>query len=129
MDIVQPEAPAKLMSTIEYLLGAGGLPLLLIGLVLSVVGLLMVTRPVNRRAIAIYAILSLLPGVLAAYAIYSGCVEFREMATATATAELPKPSDFADVAGRAMSNGFWGTIGMILPSLLAIIAFARASRD
>lgn len=119
------EAPLQ-MSNIEYLLSAGGMPLLLFGAVLSIVGLLMATRPVNRRAIGIFAILSLLPGLLAAYGIYTGCIEFRAMA---ASDMPPKPADFAAVAGRAMSQGFWGIVGTSLPSFFAVIAFLRSSSD
>ncbi|MAG94334.1 MAG: hypothetical protein CMJ48_11360 [Planctomycetaceae bacterium] len=119
-----PEAELQQVSNIAFLLRAGGIPFLALGLFLCIFGVVLAARPTNRVAITVYAFLSLLPGLFAMFAVYAACGEFGDMAVSPGPT---KPSVIVSVAGRAMSYGFFGLLGTILPTILAIIAFARLS--
>ena len=118
-------APQPQVTVINFLLHNGGLPYLGLGMFLSLIGVALVIIPKNRLAIIIYAFVSLLPGILAMFAIYSTFADFSSMAL---SATAPEPTEFAAVTARAISCGLMGILGTILPTVLAIIAFSRLSK-
>lgn len=117
-----PNSSVQQMSNLFVLLRAGGLPLAALGVLLTIAGLFIVLRPQRRTVVAWYAAISLLPGALAVMLVYAACTDFTTMA---ASAEPPKPSEFAAAVGRAMSFSFFGLISVLVPETLAIIAFLR----
>ncbi len=116
------EVEVQQLSTFLILLRAGGLPMFGLGLLFSLWGVLNVARPQSRHLILVQTLLSLLPGVLAMLAIYAASANFLAMAVLPTS---PKPSELADVTTYAMSCGFFGIAGTIMPVALGLIAFWR----
>ncbi len=114
------------MSDLEFLLRSGGLSLLGLGLLLALCGGYFIVRPQYGSALMIYALATLLPATLALLAIYSACGQFTAMGKAEVS---PKPAEFASVVGYAMSSGFFGILGTLLPTVMAWIAFSRAAKQ
>jgi hypothetical protein len=121
---VEIEAQVQQMSNLTYLLQAGGLPFLVMGVIMGIVGLILLLKPRRTVTAAIYAFVSLLPGVIALISVYTACSEFVEMGSSPAP---PKPAELFGVIGRAMGRCFYGLLATLIPMLLAIIAFIRAS--
>ena len=127
-----PEENVQQLSTLAVLIRAGGVPMFGLGILFSLWGILNVVRPRNRHLILVQTLLSLLPGIFAMMAIYAACREFNMMATLPAA---PKPGEIAAVAGFAMSCGFFGIAGTIMPVTLGMVAswrlgfFSPGSRD
>lgn len=119
------ETDAPQMSTIVYLLRSGGSPFLAFGLLLAIAGIVLILIRPSRTLVLIYAVVSLIPGLLAMVAVFGACSEFIEM---SGSPQLLKPTDFANVAGRGMSCGFFGLFSTLISSLLAALAFFRAPR-
>ena len=117
--------PPQQMSYFGFLLRAGGLSFFLLGLALSVVGVVLIAKPKFRAGVTIYACLSPLPGLAALVASYSAYGQFSAMATSSVA---PKPAEIAAVTGYAMSSGFFGILGTILPMAVAILAMSRSQR-
>ncbi len=117
------EENVQQLSEIPFLLRAGGNYLLFLGVVLALWGLVNVLIPRMRALILMQSLLSLLPGLLAMMAIYSACTE---LAVLAASPTLPKPADLAQLAGYAMSCGFWGLAGTMVPMTLGLLALWRA---
>ena len=120
-----PEAQVHQIPEFIFLLRAGGFPYFALGLFLSLFGVVLVAIPKSRLAITIYALLSLLPGLLAMVAIYSACGKLVEISLSTTA---PKPAEFAAMTAHAMSCGFLGILGTLLPTILAVVAFWRCSK-
>lgn len=116
------EAQFEQISNLTYLLKAGGLPFLILGLVIGIVGLVLVLKPRRTSTVAIFAFVSLLPGVIAMIMVYTSCSEFVEMGSSPAP---PKPAELFGIIGRAMGRCFYGLLATLIPMLLAIIAFLR----
>lgn len=107
---------------LQFLLSAGGFPLLAFGLGFSLWGLWNVFKLPGAGLIVAQVVMSLIPGIIAMVAIYAACIDFTELATAQ---NAPTPATFAAVTGRAMSYGFCGLLATIVPVLLGAIAFHR----
>ena len=120
---VEIEVQVQQISNLTYLLKAGGLPFLVMGVLMGIVGLILVLKPRRTSTVAIYAFVSLLPGVIATIMVYTACTEFVEMGTSLVA---PKPAELFGVIGRAMGRCFYGLLATLIPMLLAIIAFLRA---
>jgi hypothetical protein len=119
---IMPEAQPQQIPTIGWLLQSGGLAPLAFGLILAVVGLIFVIRP-NRTAGLMIAVLSLLPAIFGLVVVYSAAVDYVEMA---ASPRVPKPSEFAEITGRAMGSSFCALLGTIVPLFVAVLAQSRA---
>lgn len=119
---VEVEQQVQRMSNLGYLLQAGGLPFLAMGLVLVLAGLILLMKRRQRVSVAIYACCLLLPGVVALVAVYTACSEFVELASSP---DVPRPAELFGVLGRAMGRCFFGLLATLVPMLLAIIAFLR----
>jgi len=115
-------APAVQRSDIAFFLSGGGLPLLAIGLAMSLWAVFNIAFSPSRRWMLVQCFWSLLPGVIAIVVIYQSYVEFAELAIAP---QPPKPAVFAKVTGRIISCGFLGLISTILPVTLGLIGIAR----
>ena len=120
-----PEAEVQQISTIMWLLKAGGFPFLLLGLIVAAIGLFLAWRRTSRMTCILFAGISILPGLLTLLAIYAAFKQFGELA---ASPEVPKPSDLARVISYGTSAGFFGILGTMVSMTSAIAAFAR-SRD
>mgnify|MGYP003113105836 CR=1 FL=1 len=118
-----PEAQLKQMSNIEHLLRSGGAPFLVLGIMLAIGGCVLLCSPRRRRTVVVFAVLSLLPGFIATGTIYSASVAFTDMANNPVGFKI---HDFATLTSRAMSCGIFGLLATIVPSALAIVAFARS---
>lgn len=112
----------EVLSPLQFLLAAGGLPLLSFGIVFSIWGIWNIFRPTSTTSILSQLVLSLIPGIIAMAAIYFACTEFTAMASATTP---PAPAVLAGTAGRAMSYGFMGLLSTILPVLLGVVAIRK----
>lgn len=119
---VEIEAQVQQISNLTYLLKVGGLPFLVLGLVIGIVGLVLVLKPRRTSTVAIFAFVSLLPGVTAMILVYTSCSEFVEMANSPTV----KPAELFGGIGRAMGRCFYGLLATLIPMILAIIAFLRA---
>jgi hypothetical protein len=109
-------------SVLVWLVRSGGWPLLLLGLVFAAVGvLLMVIRP-SRVAVVVHALLSLLPALIGLFAVYAAASDYSGLASSPSP---PKPTEFAEVTGRAMSFSFFGLLGTLLASFFAVLALSR----
>lgn len=119
---VEIEVQVQQISNLTYLLKAGGLPFLVMGVLMGIVGLILVLKPRRTSTVAIFAFVSLLPGVIAMIMVYTSCSEFVEMGSSPAF----KPAEVFGVIGRAMGRCFYGLLATLIPMLFAIIAFLRA---
>jgi|GEM_PF-3495779 hypothetical protein len=120
-----PGDQVQQLSYFGFLFRAGGLSYLLLGLALSVVGVALIAKPRFPLGTKIYACLSPLPGLAALLATYSAYGQFSAMAMSSTA---PKPAEIATVAGYAMSSGFFGILGTILPMAIAMVAISRSQR-
>jgi len=116
------EAQIQQISNIPYLLQEGGVPFLAMGLILGFVGLIFVIKPQRPSTVAIYAFVSLLPGIIAMIGVYVSCSEFVEMGTSP---DVPKPDKLFGVIGRAMGRSFYGLLATLIPMFFSTIAFLR----
>ena len=119
-----PNDEPQQILTIIWLLTSGGLKLLALGLILAGIGLVLLIRP-HRLASTILAFLTFLPVVVGAITVYSAASDYAEMAASPTT---PKPSEFAELTGRAMSSSFCALLGTALAVFFAVLVLlARAS--
>lgn len=119
------EPSQQVLSPLRYLFLTGGISLTAIGAVMTIWGVINVWRPRRAGLICAQSLLSLIPGAIAVVAIYLNCVRFQEMAGASS---IPKPGEFAEVTGQAMSFGFFGLVSTMVPVFLGMCAFYRLCR-
>jgi len=117
------QAEPQQVSTLSWLLQSGGLPPLVLGLVFALIGIVFIIRP-NRAASLILAFLSLVPAIFGLIAVYSAATAYAKMA---ASSTMPKPSEFAELTGLAMSSSFCGLLGTLLSVFIAVLAMSRAN--
>ncbi|KAA5543147.1 hypothetical protein FYK55_12755 [Roseiconus nitratireducens] len=118
-----PDAQYEQTNTFFWLLSAGGLPLLGLGLLLAAIGIVLIIWPL-RRASFVLVLLSILPAVLGLITVYSAAVDYGEMAGLSTP---PKPAEFAAATSRAMSSSFFGLLGTIVALIPSLAAVARAT--
>ena len=121
-----PEAqPPQQTSTIVWLLQSGDHAALVLGLTLSLVGIVLVRRP-NRKASIVLAFLSLLPGIVGLFAVYSAASDYSDLAVSQ---RAPEPLEFLEITRRAMGSSFCGVIGTLIPIFIAVLALSRSYKD
>ena len=94
-----PEAETQQIPTIIWLLQSGGWAPLAWGFIVALIGIVPIVRPKLNASIFV-GILSLTPLIIGLFTVYFAASEFAEMAASTTP---PKPAEFAEVTGRAMS--------------------------
>lgn len=122
-DVGLEEAQIEQISNLACLLKSGGLPFLVMGLVLGIAGLILLLKSRRRSTAAVFAVVSLLPGFIAMILVYMACSEFVEMGTSPT---IPKPAEVFGIIGRAMGRCFYGLLATLISMLLAIIVLLRA---
>lgn len=118
-----PEEGFRQLSVLGYLIREVSLPILAVSLVATIWGIFNLLRASNPANCRLQLLFSLLPGVIALFAIYSACSHFLALG---ASPTPPKPADFAEVAGRGMSHGFFGVAGTLLPVFLGMLSSWRS---
>lgn len=117
-----PEASAaQQINFFQFILSAGGLPLVASGLVFCIWGVVNIVR-VPKPGWILAQAWSCLPGVFAMIAIYSAYQSFATIATSPTQ---PKPTEIAAVVGAAFSHGFLGIACSLVPITLGLVAFGR----
>ena len=118
------EAEVVRISDFAFLLQAGGAPLLALGAGLAIWGFVNLLWPRNRHLILLQSLASLVVGIGAAVAVYGACHDFAELASLP---NPPKPKEFAEAVGRAMSYSFCGLLATVTPLLLGAVAAWRCA--
>ena len=121
MQEVQPQ----IFPILAELLKSGGLVLLTLGFILAAIGIVALIQP-KRTPSTILAFLSLLPSVLGLVAVYSAAIDLHQLYGLQSS---PKPSHIGEIASRALSYGFCGFLGTIVPMAFAILALLRAQKS
>lgn len=119
-----PEEPVQQVSLFSYLATNSPLPVVAVGLILVVIGIILVVSSKSRMAAKVYALVSPLPGILALVAIHGA---HSRMATMASSSVAPKPAEFMGAVSAAVTAGFSGLIATILAMGLAIVAISRVS--
>jgi hypothetical protein len=118
-----PDVEPQQISTLVWLFRSGGLVLLVWGIISALLAIVPVVRP-NRKASLIVGLLALLPVIAALFSVYFAAAEYASMAAAPVP---PKPTEFAQVTGLAMSRSFFGLLGSLLAMSTALVAIVRST--
>jgi hypothetical protein len=113
------EEAVQSISMVAFLLRNGSIPVISLGLVFSVWGIINLVRSSSPRHILLQSLFSLLPGIIGIIAIHSAYVDLTRMAAMTTA---PKPAEFAAATGAAISSGIFGIAGSIIPLTLGLFA-------
>jgi hypothetical protein len=118
------DAEPQQISTIAWLLQSGGLIALVWGLIIATIGIIPLIRP-SITASVLLGVLSLLPAIFGAGAVYFAAAEYVDMA---ASATPPKPAEFSAITGRAMSYSFCALLGTLLAVSVTALSMWRSRK-
>jgi len=123
------EAHLHQMPELIVLLRAGGAYgglLLVMGLFLTLWGLIDLFFVRVRLVLTLHALLSFVPAILALWGIHTTYVRFAQMAMSTVA---PKPTELASVTSFAMACGFWGILATAIPAILGVLALSKSTEQ
>ena len=118
-----PDAEPQQISTLVWLFRSGGLVLLAWGVITALLAVIPVIWP-NRKASLFVAVLALLPSVAGVISVYFAADAYIDMVAAPLP---PKPTQFAQLTGSAMSRSFCGLLGSLFAMSVALLAIVRST--
>ena len=118
-----PEEPVQTISIFSYLVTNSPVPVVAVGVLLVVVGIVLVASSKSRTAATVYACVSPLPGVLALLVITGA---YNGLAQIASSSVAPKPAEFMAIVSTGIASGFSGVLATVLTMGLAIIAVLKS---
>ena len=112
------------VTTIGWLFQTASLVPAAIGFAAAAMGLFFFVRP-SRRGSLIAGFLSLMPALLGMFIVYSAAKEFVELGRADV---IPKPSEFAEAAGRGIGTGLFSLLGTSIALYVSLLALLRSHK-
>ncbi len=113
------------VSSLLLLFTAGGWLYVAFAIATTIWGLVNLLRRSGATAIYSQMLVSVIPSLIAVFAIYSTYSDFRLIASSQQT---PKPASIAEVCTRGMAHGLWGILATLVPLMLGLFTAWRVHR-